>query len=330
MSAALIASSAVDVPTIDAPTVIAPTMDIPPADTPTMNAPTVDIPPADTHTVNAPTMDVPITETPTADAPTVEAPTTDAPTADAPTEDASTVNPPCVEPPAVDYNRREAACDVLRAQHIAYTHWYEDAVSYHGSKTCVFSLYLLVNSVPEAERCLQSHGWVHRKLPEYAPQFHDPAVDEHVVLGHPQNSEVEVVLMLSHPWPGITPSTDDCNKAHYPPLPQLYNALVQRLLDTECDPFGWYLILQVAYLYEDCPALASSDFLTTLSPDIQQFHLDWLSKTLRMDTKTTLRHEREIRARARQGHWELMHEGTADLGGYKVDRDIGFRHQVAT
>ncbi|KAJ8453765.1 hypothetical protein ONZ51_g13414 [Trametes cubensis] len=223
-----------------------------------------------------------------------------------------------VDATMVDYNNRRAACQAFRAHHIPYTYWYEDALRYHGSSTILFSLYLLVNSVPEAQRCLKSLGWMPGELSAYAPQYFDPAADEHVVLVHPENPKTIVVLMFSSVWPGIVPSTDDRDEAHYPPLPQLHNALAQRFLDTECDAFRRYLNLQLGYLYE-CPAAASPDFVDALPPDIQQFHLDWRSETLRMHAKKTIEHEREIRAQARQGQWKLMHEGTAALGGLKID-----------
>ncbi|KAI0330248.1 hypothetical protein GY45DRAFT_1323971 [Cubamyces sp. BRFM 1775] len=229
-------------------------------------------------------------------------------------------NSPVLEPPIVDYSNRRAACQAFRASHIPYTYWYEDALRYHGSSTILFSLYLLVNSILEAERCLRSLGWISGELSAYAPQFSDPAVDEHVVLVHPKNPDAVVVLMSASSWPGITPSTDDSDEAHYPPLPRLHNALAQRFLDTECDAFRRYLNLQIGYLYE-CPAAASPDFVAALPPDIQQFHIDWRSETLRMHARKTIEHEREIRARARQGQWELMQEGSAALGGLKIDRE---------
>ncbi|KAH9902759.1 hypothetical protein C8Q73DRAFT_785397 [Cubamyces lactineus] len=228
------------------------------------------------------------------------------------------VNLSVVDPPSVDYRDRRAACQAFRTSRIPYTYWYEYALRYHGSSTILFSLYLLVDSVLEAERCLRTLGWIPGELSVYAPQFYDPAVDEHVVLVHPENTDALVVLISASSWPGVVPSTDDRDEAHYPPLPQLHNALAQRFLDTECDAFRRYLNLQLGYLYE-CPAAASPDFVTTLPPDVQQFHLDWRSETLRMHAKKTIEHEREIRARARGGQWKLMQEGSAELGGLKIE-----------
>ena len=40
-----------------------------------------------------------------------------------------------------------------------------------------------------------------------------------------------------------------------------------------------------------------------------------------MRAEQTVEHERRIRERARNGDWELMYEGSAALGGSKVDRE---------
>ena len=116
-------------------------------------------------------------------------------------------------------------------------------------------------------------------------------------------------------------STDD----GYPSLAQLFNALAQRSLDTECDSFRRYLNIQLAYLYMDCPELAGPGFLSTLPVDIRQYHLDRLSDTLRMQAPKTIEHERDIRERARKGDWVLMYQGSAEVGGLKIDREYEAR-----
>ncbi|KAI8978256.1 hypothetical protein BD414DRAFT_149740 [Trametes punicea] len=113
---------------------------------------------------------------------------------------------------------------------------------------------------------------------------------------------------------------DDHDEAHHPTLPQLYNALAQRFLNTEYDSFRRYLSLQIGYSYRECEMLASPTFVGALPPDIRQFRLDWLSKTLRMHTEKTIEREGELRARARRGEWEPVWEGTTELGGSKIDR----------
>lgn len=224
------------------------------------------------------------------------------------------------------HHRRWAPCDVLRANHISYIHWYEDALRHHGSKTIVFFLYLLVDSVSDAETCLLSAGWTSAALPEYSPQYYDPATDEHAVLGVGDDPEAVVVLLSAGPWPGVSISVSpsdpaaDC-AAPYPTLAQLYNALAQRSLDTACDPFMRYLNVQLAYLYLHCAELASPGFVRTLPEDIRQYHLDRASDTLRMQAPQTIRHEREIRERARRGDWVLMPQGSAEVGGLKIDRE---------
>ncbi|KAM5542116.1 hypothetical protein V8D89_004199 [Ganoderma adspersum] len=288
-------------------------------------------------------------------------------------------------PPANSRHRHWAPCDVLRANHISYVHWYEDALRRYGSKTIIFFLYLLVESVQNAETCLQSAGWTHTSLPPNSPQYYDPDVDDTAVLGLGDDLEAVVVLMPIHPWPGVSFSqsgdgddrgvTDvddrdvanaDTNErgdaddggegdatasdhsnvdasdaddaklkmhvdAHanaddgYPSLPQLFNALAQRSLDTECDPFRRYLNIQLAYLYMDCPELASPGFLSTLPVDIRQYHLDRLSDTLRMQAPKTIEHERDVRERARKGDWVLMYQGSAEVGGLKIDREYEAR-----
>lgn len=218
------------------------------------------------------------------------------------------------------------ATDVLRGHNIPYAFWYEHALRYYGSKTVVFSLYLLVNSVRDAETCLLNAGWQAAAVPQYAPQYYDPAIDEQVVLDRLDAEETTVVLLSVHTWPGIMPSAE----ADYPTLPGLYNALAQRFLDTDCLAFRQYLNIQLGYLYEDCVGLASSDFLARLPTDIQQFHLDWRSGALWMDTIKTLEHERRIRERVRRGDWQLIPQGSAALGGSKADRDFEARLAAAS
>ncbi|KAM5542198.1 hypothetical protein V8D89_004071 [Ganoderma adspersum] len=219
--------------------------------------------------------------------------------------------------------RRWAPCDVLCANHISYIHWYEDALRHYGSKTIVSFLYLLVDSVSDAETCLRSAGWTTATLPEYSPQYYDPAIDEQAVLGFGDDPEAVVILMSANPWPGVSPSepADASNCAPYPTLAQLYNALAQRSLDTACDPFMRYLNVQLAYLYLHCAALASPEFVLTLPENIRQYHLDRASDTLRMQAPQTIQHEREIRERARRGDWVLMPQGSAEVGGLKIDRE---------
>ncbi len=280
-------------------------------------------------------------------------------------------------PPANARGRRWAPCDVLRANHLSYVHWYEDALRHYGSKTIVFFLYLLVDSVNDAETCLRSAGWTPTTLPENSPQHYDPDVDDTAVLGFGDDPEAVVVLMPIHTWQGVSftesgggddRNVDDAGandlgdagnrEAHaanandhhdvdgrdvddvdpngrgdahanagdgYPPLAQLFNALAQRSLDTECDPFRRYLNIQLAYLYMDCSELASPGFLSTLPPDIRQYHLDRLSDTLRMQAPKTIEHERYIRERARKGDWVLMYQGSAEVGGLKIDREYEAR-----
>ena len=210
---------------------------------------------------------------------------------------------------------------VLRSHSIAYTYWYEYALRHLGSKTIVFSLYLLVHSVEQANECLRSAGWAEATAPEYSPQYYDPDVDKQVVLGHPDHADTLIVLLQAHSWSGVKLSSSAEDEDHYPSLPELYNALAQRFLDTSCTPFRKYLNLQLGYLYEDCAEVSSPAFVTTLPPDIRQFHLDWLSGTLRMHTRNTVEHERAIRERARRGDWLLIREGTASMGGTKIDRE---------
>ena len=142
-----------------------------------------------------------------------------------------------------------------------------------------------------------------------------------------------ILLALSMAQPGrlhalfsSLPTSADANTDDgYPSLAQLFNALAQRSLDTECDSFRRYLNIQLAYLYMDCPELASPGFLSTLPVDIRQYHLDRLSDTLRMQAPKTIEHERDIRERARKGDWVLMYQGSAEVGGLKIDREYEAR-----
>lgn len=136
-----------------------------------------------------------------------------------------------------------------------------------------------------------------------------PATQPSSRLAHSEDEDPEeqlVVLMSALPWPGSADPDHD----HYPTLPQLYNALAQRFIDTDCVPFRKYLAIQLGYLYEDCPELASPTFVTILPPDIRQVHLHWLC--LYMHTSKTAQHERDIRDRARRGEGRLgPHRGGA-------------------
>ncbi|PIL30716.1 hypothetical protein GSI_06884 [Ganoderma sinense ZZ0214-1] len=226
---------------------------------------------------------------------------------------------------ASDRHSRWAPCDVLRANHISYIHWYEDALRHYGSKTIVFFLYLIVDSVNDAETCLRSAGWTPATLPKYSPQYYDPAIDEQTVLVFGDDPEAVVILLSADPWPGVgvssSESAGDCAPCPYPTLSKLYNALAQRSLDTDCDAFRCYLNLQLAYLYLHCAELASPDFVLTLPEDIRQYHLDWASETLCIQAPQTIQHEREVRERARRGDWVLMYQGSAEVGGLKIDRE---------
>ncbi|KAH9848938.1 hypothetical protein C2E23DRAFT_842223 [Lenzites betulinus] len=214
------------------------------------------------------------------------------------------------------------ATDVLRAHHIPYTYWYEYALRHYGSKTVLFSVYLLVDSVTASNTCLQSAGWVPGEVPMYTSQYYDPAIDEQVVLGYPGIESSHVVLMDAHTWADITPSAAADDRDHYPTLVQLYNALAQRFLDTDCFDHRQHLTVQIAYMYMHCPVLATPEFLARLPADIQQFHLDYLSDDLRMNAPKTVAHERMIRDRARSGDWRLMPEGSVSLGGLPVPHEL--------
>ncbi|KAI0706750.1 hypothetical protein C8T65DRAFT_610370 [Cerioporus squamosus] len=214
------------------------------------------------------------------------------------------------------------ATDTLRLHRIPYTYWYEYALRHYGSKTIVFSLYLLVNSVRDAKTCLESAGWTSGNVPMYTLQYHDPATDEQAVLEYPGVQGSTVVLMCARTWTGITPSDAAEDAAHYPALLALYTALAQRSLDTDTDAHRRYLQLQLGYLHMDCPAVATPGFLASLPPDIQQLHVDFLSNDMRMGTARTLAHERDIRDRARRGEWTLMPQGSVELGGTPVDHEL--------
>ncbi|CDO70288.1 hypothetical protein BN946_scf184942.g88 [Trametes cinnabarina] len=224
--------------------------------------------------------------------------------------------------PETDGNPVRRATAVLRADDVAYTYWYEYALRHHGSKTVLISLYLLVDSVDAAKTCLQSAGWLPGEDPLHTPHYHDPAIDARAVLELPGVEYSTVVLLDVATWAGITPSAAPEDSDHYPSLPQLYNALAQRFLDTDDDEHRRYLNIQLGYLYMDCPALATPDFLASLPADIRQLHLDFRSAELNMTAPGTVAHERDIRERAQRGEWTLMREGSASVGGTRLNRDL--------
>ncbi|OJT04240.1 hypothetical protein TRAPUB_5030 [Trametes pubescens] len=202
------------------------------------------------------------------------------------------------------------ATDVLRAHHIPYTYWYEYALRHHGSKTVLFSVYLLVDSVTASNTRLQSAGWVPGEVPMYTSQYYDPAIDEQVVLEYPGIEWSHVVLMEAHTWADITPSAAADDRDHYPTLVQLYNALAQRFLDTDCFDHRQHLNVHIAYMYMHCPPLTTPEFLARLPADIQQFHFDYLSDDLRMNAPKT---------RLRDLWWP---EGSVSLGGLPVPHEL--------
>ncbi|KAI0773947.1 hypothetical protein C8Q74DRAFT_1316919 [Fomes fomentarius] len=90
----------------------------------------------------------------------------------------------------------------------------------HGSRTVLFSLYLLVISLHDAEATLRSTGWTSACVPEFSPKYYDPAVEDSVVLAHFEDEDPEEQLVL-------------------------YNALAQRSIDTDCVPFRKYLAIHL-------------------------------------------------------------------------------------
>ena len=188
--------------------------------------------------------------------------------------------------------RRHRPCALLHEQGIPYTHWFEDALSALGSKTVAFMLHLLVRSesLGNAEACLRRAGWVDGQLSPYAFQFFDPTVDKHVVLTCPDATEFDlpVVLLSADTWPGPFATTLVEHELTYPALPDLYNALAQRFLDSNNAEFRRYVMLMLNYLYLDSREVKTAEFAGCLPRDIQQLHLDILSNDLHMLPEKTV------------------------------------------
>lgn len=56
-------------------------------------------------------------------------------------------------------NPRYRPCQILTDQHIPYVIWFEDALYHHGVPVAVFDLYLLVQDIDIAAKCLAKAGW---------------------------------------------------------------------------------------------------------------------------------------------------------------------------
>lgn len=90
----------------------------------------------------------------------------------------------------------------------------------------------------------------------------------------------------------------------FPPLPELLDALIDKLLDDPLTDGTWHqLALLIAYLYDYVPALREKSYAENLKYEHRQFHYDSLSGM--SIGLPFIRHERKIRDALREGSFQL-------------------------
>lgn len=205
--------------------------------------------------------------------------------------------------------------------------WCEDAIAHYSVPTVVFKLYVLVPNIDEAATVLVQKGWTlsessqttfgnaslnspHRCL---TPPI-DPTVKSNTWspgMGPPPPPSrrppgpTKTVLLPAAEWNFILPSFDRSQTSLFPPLPELLDALVDKLLDDPLtDSMFWgHLNVLISYLYGYVPILREKSFAEKLKFDHRQFHFDRLSG---MSTGLPfIRHERSIRDALRRGTYQL-------------------------
>lgn len=216
-------------------------------------------------------------------------------------------------------------CYILRDNNIPCVVWCEDAVGYHGVPTVVFSFYILVLDIDKAAQALIQRGWrledsAQSKFGNYplrsAHQRLTPPIDDTQMtpVWSPGAGPPPPPSELPPPGPTTTillPASEwnftfkRSNQSFFPPLPELLDALIEKLLNTPLTESIWHhLAVLIAYLYGYAPALREKSFAEHLKYEHRQFHYDYLSG-MSTGTLPFIRHERAIRDALQEGKFQL-------------------------
>jgi hypothetical protein len=215
-------------------------------------------------------------------------------------------------------------CYLLRDSNIPCVIWGEDAVGYYGVPTVVFSFYILVPDIDQAAEVLTQRGWhledraqtqfgnfplrsAHRRLtPPIDVTQNEPAWLPGLGPPPPPSKKppgpTTTILLPASEWNFTFPSTI---QNFFPPLPELLDALIDKLLDCPLTDEIWrQLSVLIAYLYGYVPALKGKSFAEHLKYEHRQYHYDSLSG-MATGTLPFIRHERETRDALREGGFQL-------------------------
>ncbi|TVY47753.1 hypothetical protein LOCC1_G002737 [Lachnellula occidentalis] len=227
---------------------------------------------------------------------------------------------------ATEHATRFQPCYILRDSKIPCVIWCEDAVGYYGVPTVVFSLYILVPDIDNAANVLIERGWHledraqtkfgnaqlgsahHRLTPPIDETQNRPALSPGMEPPPPPSpSKIPVeptttILLPASEWNYTFPSII---QSFFPPLPELVDALIDRLLDDPLTDGMWNrLAVLIAYLYGYVPAVKEKSFADQLKYEHRQYHYDSLSG-MASGTLPFIRHERKIRDALREGRFQL-------------------------
>lgn len=225
---------------------------------------------------------------------------------------------------ATEHVTRFQPCYILRDSNIPCVIWCEDAVAYYGVPTVVFSFYILVPDIDKAAKALIHRGWhledslqtkfgntplrsAHRRLtppidliqnrPTWSPGMGPPPPPSKIRPG-----PTTTILLPALEWNFTFPSIIH---GFFPPLPELLDALIDKLLDDPLTDTIWnQLAVLIAYLYGNVLALKDKSFAEHLKYEHRQYHYDSLSG-MSTGTLPFIRHEREIRDALREGRFQL-------------------------
>lgn len=241
------------------------------------------------------------------------------------------------------FNPRFQPCYLLLEANIPCIVWCEDAVAHYDVPTVVFQLHVLVPNIDEAAKVLIQKGWTlgentqtkfgnaplnsaHRCL---TPPIDSSRKANPVIwtpgMGPPPPPSKELpgptitILLPAAEWNFTLPESNQYPRGGFqsslfPPLPELLDALIDKLLD---DPltnslFWGHLAVLIAYLYGYVLVLKEKSFAEKLKYDHRQFHFDWLSG-MSTGTLPFIRHERSIRDALRKGTYQFR-DCSADRG----------------
>lgn len=209
------------------------------------------------------------------------------------------------------------ACLGLEDNKVPYVIWFEHALSYHGVRTAVFDLYILVSDINMAAQSLAQAGWT---IDTQSPHRigNDKVQAPQVRLIPPnKDREMKTVLLNASDWKfpltadtllqrALTREVPD-RELSFPPLPGLLDALVESWFDNpdgQNDGLQLHLAVQFGYLYEYVPALKVRSFAEQMKYEHRQFHFDVLSG-MQFGTIPFKNHELPIRDALRQETYQL-------------------------